>query len=176
MNWYKKSQTNLEDPYPEEGKYEMGNIVKFPFQEGVPSPDKVKQMKEWLNSKKDIFMPSYIKMYHATDPSIPILEKGLKPTSNSRRRSYQSESGFVYLANTPERAKTFGDLGNSGRSIIYEIVVPINKLMPDLDQLNNIRASGQNVGNSLAESIIYGGGARLKGKIEPYAIRVYQGV
>ena len=126
------------------------------------------------SDNKDIFLPTYIKMYHATSPNINILEEGLKPTTTSRRRSYQSESGYVYLANTPQRAKFFGDLGNQGESVVYEVVVPVNKLYPDTDQLNNLRSTGVKVGNSLEESLVYGGGARFKGKIEPYAIRVYK--
>jgi len=57
------------------------------------------------------------------------------------RRSYQSSSGYVYLANTPSRAKTFGDLGNGGASIVYEVVAPIRHLLADKDQLTPCAAS-----------------------------------
>lgn len=168
MNWYKKSQQNNE-----EEKFEYGKIVQFPFEEGSPNQNKIEEMEKWIKLNKDIYNPSYIKLYHATNPSIPVLEEGLKPTSLNRRRSYQSSSGYVYLANTPERAKVFGDLANQGRSIVYEITIPVHKLKPDKDQLNNLRATGREIGNSLAESIIYGGGVAHKGKIEPYYITLY---
>ncbi len=37
-----------------------------------------------------------------------------------------------------------------------------------MDQLNNQMAAGVDVGNSVAESIIYGGSARIKGKADPW--------
>ena len=151
--------------------FEMGKIVENPFKEGVPSIEKAQEINKYLQANKDKYNPKYVKFYHGTAKGLPIEEKGLLPTSAGRRKSYQSESGYVYLANTPERAKTFGDLGNMGKSEVYEVVVPINKLLPDLDQLNNLRSTGEKIGNTLGESIVYGGGVRIKGKIEPYAIR-----
>jgi len=72
---------------------------------------------------------------------------------------------------TARRAKTFGDLANSGQSIVYEVIVPIRKIRADTDQLHNQRAVGAQVGNSVGESIIYGGGVRVKGRVHPWAIR-----
>lgn len=151
--------------------FEMGKIVENPFKEGVPSIEKAQEINKYLQANKDKYNPKYIKFYHGTAKGLPIEEKGLLPTSATRRRSYQSESGYVYLASTPERAKTFGDLGNMSKSDVYEVVVPVDKLVADLDQLNNLRSTGEKVGNSVGESIVYGGGVRIKGKIEPYAIR-----
>ena len=151
--------------------FEMGKIIENPFKEGLPSAKKVQEINRYLQANKDKYNPKYVKFYHGTAKGLPIEEKGLLPTSTTRRKSYQSESGYVYLANTPERAKTFGDLGNMSNSDVYEVVVPVNKLLPDLDQLNNLRSTGEKIGNTLGDSIVYGGGVRIKGKIEPYAVR-----
>ena len=173
MNWYKLSQLDT-DNYSVGDKFEMGTITDFPFSEGVPSQEKSQDMKRWLGKNKDIYLPSYIILYHGASLDDPILEEGLKPTTPQRRRkSYQSQSGYVYLSNTPERAKTFGELSNMGRCIVYQVVVAVKDLKPDLDQLNNLRATGVRVGNSVEESIVYGGGARLKGSIPPHSIRLH---
>lgn len=146
-------------------------VLDLPFVEGMPSQAKAKLMTKWVKAHGDVYANKFVKLYHATDPALPIESEGLKPTSATRRRSYQSASGFVYLANTPERAKNFGDLGNQGRSVVYEVIVRIRHLKADLDQLNNQRSVGNDVGNSIGESIIYGGGVRVAGCIEPWAIR-----
>lgn len=150
------------------------DAAPLPFEEGVPSPEKVRAMASWLrrhSGKYDYGRIEYVVLYHATGISIPVLEQGLLPTSVTRRRSYQSTSGYVYLAPTPERAKTFGDLGNGGRSRIYAVKVPVKALRADTDQLNNLRSVGVIVGNSVAESIVYGGSVRVKGRIEAWQIR-----
>jgi predicted SprT family Zn-dependent metalloprotease len=149
-------------------------VIDNPFVEGAPSKEKVKNIKEIVDKSKDKYNPTYIKFYHGTDLSIDIENEGLLPTSLNRRRSMQSTSGYVYLANTPKRAKTFGDLGNGGQSTVYEVIVPGWKIEADKDQLNNQRAAGEDVGNSVAESIVYGGGVRVKGKIEPWQVRKYK--
>lgn len=150
------------------------DVLDLPFIEGVSTQEKAVAMNQWIKANSDLYLQSYVKLYHATDPSLPIESEGLKPTSGTlRRRSYQSSSGYVYLANTPERAKIFGDLGNGGNSVVYEVIVLVRNLLADRDQLNNQRSSGRwgAIGNSVGESIIYGGGVRVKGPIEPYAIR-----
>jgi hypothetical protein len=128
-------------------------------------------LNKWVRRNANMYTNQLVRLYHATHPSLPIEYEGLKPTSLNRRRSYQSTSGYVYLAATPSRAKWFGDVGNMGRSVTYEVVVPIWRLLADRDQLNNQRAVGNDIGNSIGESIVYGGGVRVKGKIEPWAIR-----
>lgn len=148
-------------------------VAPLPFEEGLPSAVRAAEMKEWLKQHGSRFTPTYTILYHATGENVPVMEKGLLPTSDARRRSYQSESGYVYLAATPERAKTFGDLGNGSKSIVYEVIVPVHKLLPDADQLHNLRAAGTDVGNSIEESIVYAGGARVKGAIEQWQIRPF---
>ncbi len=143
------------------------DVIPLPYQEGVPTKKKVAEMKAWLLSHSDKYRNEYTVLYHATDPSLPIQREGLRRTSTKRRRSYQSKPGYVYLAATPERAESFGKLGNQGRAQIYAVRVLVRKLKADIDQLNNQRSIGRDVGNSLAESIIYGGGARYAQTIPP---------
>jgi hypothetical protein len=146
--------------------------VDNPFIEGVPTEEKVKSVKKWLSDNLDKYNPIYVNFYHATHPDLPIEEEGLLPTSNGRKRSYQSQIGYVYLANTPERAKTFGDLAYGiNNSVIYEVAVRVQDLKADLDQIRNQRITGVDIGNSVAESIVYGGGVRVKKKIEPWQIK-----
>jgi hypothetical protein len=146
-------------------------VLALPFVEGLPTPERAQSMTAWIRENSDRYANKLVILFHATDPSLPIEREGLKPTSTNRRRSYQAASGYVYLANTPERAKNFGDLGNQGRSVVYEVVVRIRHLLADMDQLNNQRSVGRVIGDSIGESIVYGGGARIKGRIEPWAVR-----
>jgi len=144
------------------------DVVLLPYQEGVPTKKKVAKMKAWLVSHSDKYRNEYTVLYHGTDPSLPIEREGLKRTTIKRRRSYQSKPGYVYLAATPERAESFGKLGNQGKAQVFAVRVLVRKLKADIDQLNNHRSIGENIGNSLAESIIYGGGARYAQAIPPH--------
>jgi len=147
------------------------DVLNNPFIEGPPSKEKAKEMNNWIKRNTNKYDQKYVKFYHSTDKSLDIEKTGLLPTSENRRRSFQSTSGFVYLSNTPERAEVFGKLGNPHGTKIYEVIVPIYKIKADLDQLNNLRSVGVNVGNTIGESIVYGGGIRVKGKIEPWQIK-----
>ena len=149
-------------------------VVDLFFEEGLYSEQKLSATKQWLRLHSDKYKNEYVRLYHATAKAAPILKEGLKPTSASRRRSYQSTSGYVYLAATAARAKAFGDLGNGGSSVVYEVLVPIRRLKADIDQLSNHRIAGALVGNSLAESIAYAGTVRVKGSIEPWAIQLIE--
>jgi len=146
-------------------------VLSLPFVEGIPTGEKAKVISKWVRDNSDKYCYKFVKMYHGTAASIPVEVEGLKPTTSKRRRSYQSESGYVYLAATPYRAKTFGDMGNQGKCVVYEVIVRVRKLLPDTDQLNNQRSVGKEVCNTIGESIIFGGGGRVKGRIEPWAIR-----
>lgn len=150
-----------------------GEVLTLPFIEGVPSAAKAREISCWVRAHSDKYRFEWVKFYHGTDPALAIEAEGLKPTSTTRRRSYQSQSGYVYLANTPERAQFFGKLANSGRCVVYEVVVPVRHLRADRDQLRNLRATGVEVGDSLGESIVYGGGVRIRGPIQPFAVRLF---
>lgn len=132
-------------------------------------------MNKFIKGNSDIYVQKMIKLYHGTHPSHDIMNQGLLPTSNERRLSLQSGSGHVYLATTPEMAKQFGDIGNGiNNSKVYEVSVPVHKLLPDKDQLKNKRMYGnQNIGDTIGDSIVHGKTVRVKGKINPWQIREY---
>ena len=145
--------------------------IDLPFVEGMPSREQSKAMAAWLKANSDKYDNRYTVLYHGTGPTVPVEKEGLKPTSAARRRSYQSTSGYVYLANTPERAAAFGSIGNGGKCRVYAVRVPVRYLKADLDQLYNQRSVGADVQDTLADSIVYGGGARFKGAISAYDVR-----
>lgn len=117
-----------------------------------------------------------IVMYHGTSPEHDILNNGLFTTKERTKRSRQSQPGFVYLSIYPDMAKTFGNLGYGiSNAVVYEVRVPIEFLKPDLDQIHNVRQfGGINCGSTLADSILYGHGARVKGNLPPYMITKYK--
>lgn len=154
-------------------QFASGPVLPLPFEEGLPTADKLADMKAWLAKHGSRFTPTYAVLYHATDRDVPVMEMGLLPTSTARRRFQQSEGGYVYLAATPERAKSFGDMGSNSDAAVYEAIVPVHKLQPDANQLFDLRSTGIQVGNSVAESIVYGGGARVKGALEQWQIRPF---
>ena len=139
--------------------------LRFPFIEGVPNAQKLADLKAWLTLHTDKYKNESVVLFHSTGARIPVLEQGLKPTTVTRRRSFQSQSGFCYLAVTPERAHAFGRLGNQNNARVYAVRILVKNLKADLDQLGNHRSVGTEIGNSLAESILWGGGARVKGAI-----------
>ena len=62
---------------------------------------------------------------------------------------------------------------NKTKRIVKCIIVKIKELKPDINQLNNKRRYFDfEIGNSLAESLIFGHGARIKRSIKPYEIRL----
>lgn len=126
--------------------------------------------------KRTGFDATYVRFYHGTDPNLSIEDEGLKPGSSTRKRNLQSESGFVCLSTSPDAARIFGELGNSGRCVVYEVLVPVHRMLPDLDQLVNKRASNPDalIGLSLGDSIIHSGGIRVRGSIEPWAIAQFE--
>lgn len=157
-------------------RHSMGPVFDLPFDEGLPTPGKAQRVSRWIRERIQAARGSdtaYVRLYHGTHPNLPILEEGLRPTSLSRRRSYQSTSGYVYLAVTPERAETFGRMGNGGQCRVYEVIVSLRRLKADLDQLTNQRSVGMAIGNTLGESAVYGGGFRVSGPIDPWAIRAF---
>jgi hypothetical protein len=136
----------------------------------LPTPKRIQELNQFLNRNPE----RMIRLYHGTDAKLPIMEKGLLPTSTMRRRSLQSGSGYVYLSVYHGMANDFGRMGNPGKVIeVYKVEIPIRMLSPDKDQLANKRCWGQDssIGRTLADSLIVGHGACVKGTIQPYAIR-----
>ncbi len=142
------------------------------------SPERVKAFKSFLSMYNNIYLDNLIRLYHGTSAKHNILEEGLKPTCNSRKKSMQSTNGYVYLSIFPNMAKTFGEMAYPQEKVnVYSVDIHVRYLKADLDQLRNKRYwAKKEVGNSLAESLIFGHGARVKGKIEPYKIKLLKSV
>lgn len=119
----------------------------------------------------------FVSLYHGTSKQHPIMTQGLLPTSTGRKKSMQSGIGYVYLSVYPGMAFDFGRIAYPGHEIVvYKVTTIIRRLKADLDQLRNQRHFAErNVGNTLAESLIFGSGARIKGKIEPMSLSLFTG-
>lgn len=127
-----------------------------------------------IKSSQNIYLPKYMIFFHGTYSGLAdtILKDGLKPTSKNRRHSYQSTSGYVYLASNFNRAYTFGSLANGYEVCVFAVLVKTTEMCIDMDQLRNMCAAHPeyNIKQTLADSIYYGGGIRYKGLIQPYYI------
>lgn len=133
-----------------------------------------KENKEKINNFLKRNKEKFVSLYHGTSPKHNIIEDGLLKTTNKTKKSFQSEVGYVYLSVYPSSAKTFGDLAYGiSNAVVYEIKVPIEFLKVDTDQLKNKRLYGsfKNIENTLADSLLYGNGFRVKGNIPPYLIK-----
>ena len=128
------------------------------------------KFKQWLNKHYN----DYVVLYHGTSSKNQIMKRGLFVTTLKRRHSFQSESGYVYLSMYPDAARLFGEMSYPYNDVtVYAVIVKIKELKPDIDQLNNKRSYFDfEIGNSLAESLIFGHGARIKRSIKPYEIRL----
>jgi hypothetical protein len=142
---------------------------------GSPSAHEVRAFASWLRSRPNDF----VRLYHGTAAVHPVLEQGLLPATATRRNSLQSSSGFVCLSVFPGLAHDFGAQAalnrpadaSGARVAVYPVTRTIRSLLADLDQLRNRRLyAGEHVGNSLAESLIFGRGARVRGRIDPGSI------
>ena len=152
------------------GEHNVISLRELPFIHDE-TPEGVERMKKWLREHKD----DYVRLYHGTSSSFDIAHQGLLPTSARRRNSFQSQSGYVYLSVWPSLARTFGEIGNPyHETVVYAVDIKVSDLKPDTDQLYNKRMTGEYdfAGNTLADSIIIGHGARVRGKIEPWRIKL----
>ena len=146
---------------------------KIPTYNDLTMSDGVKMIADWLRAYNQKYDIRYVIMYHAAKKDTPILEQGLV-AGNSRRKNFgMSESGYVYLATTPNMAKMFGSMAHSGNFTIYEVIVPVGKLLPDKGRLQYTKPENIS-GNSLAHSFVYAGSARVKGNIEKWQIKQYE--
>ena len=145
------------------------NIDKYIYNES-PSKEDISELNRFLKKNKD----SYIILFHGTSVRHRIKEQGLLKTTAKRRKSYQSESGYVYLSLFPSSARLFGEIAYPHDNVcVYSIRIPVKELKADKDQLRNKRLfSEEDVGNTLAESLIFGHGARVKRNILPYEIQL----
>lgn len=131
---------------------------------------RVDAFNRWLKAHKN----DYVRLYHGTGARHDILGKGILRTTLKRRNSYQSASGYVYLSVYPDHARMFGEMGNPyDKAKVYAVDVPIGDLRADADQLKNKRmwdSDLSDVGDTLADSLMYGSGARVRRDIKPYEI------
>ena len=129
-----------------------------------PTKKAIARLNAWLKDNRY----ATIRMYHGTDASIPVMKEGLKPTSARTAKSLQSSHGTVSLSLFPGMAHQFGRLAYAGKEIaIYPVDVLVKNLVPDNDQLRNKRHFGgrTDIGDTLAESIAIGHGAKVRGAV-----------
>ena len=129
-----------------------------------PTKEAIARLNAWLKENQY----ATVRMYHGTDAGIPVMKEGLKPTSARTAKSLQSSHGTVSLSLFPGMANQFGRLAYPGKEIaVYPVDVLVKNLIPDTDQLRNKRHFGgrTDLGDTLAESIAIGHGAKVKGKV-----------
>lgn len=150
-------------------------VMKIPLRYDLPLKENVKNIIKWLKDYKQNSTGTnhYVIMYHATGKDTPITEKGLLAGQNNRKNFRTSESGYIYLSPNPNYAKGYGDIAFAGNSVVYEIIVPVKKLLPDKRHFFYARPD-EITGSNLADSLIYGGTARVKGNIERWQIKRYE--
>ena len=132
------------------------------------------ELNSWLRGNPD----AWVRLYHGTSIHTPVMEKGLLPATPTRRNSYQSSNGYVCLSVYPGMSFEFGKMASLNRGAdaegnrvaVYAVTVTVRRLKADLDQLANKRMGGFCLGNSLAESLVHGSGARVRGTIDPMQI------
>ena len=141
---------------------------------GMNNKSFLSDVNKQIKSNQNIYLPKYMIFFHGTNLYLKedILRDGLLPTSNTRRRSFQSTNGYVYLAHKFERAYMFGSLANGPDVCVFAVLVKTTDMAIDMDQLRNMACAHPeySIKQTLADSIYYGGGIRFKGKIEPYNI------
>lgn len=140
--------------------------------------DRVKAFNQWLREHRD----SFVRLYHGSSAHLTsvIREQGLRPTSTTRRNSLQSSNGYVSLSVYAGSAFEFGKQASLNKAaaadgahvVVYPVVTTIRRLLSDRDQIGNKRLFGErpDIGDSLAESLMHGSGARVRGAIPPTAL------
>lgn len=146
------------------------------FSPYIDPPTYLRQVNNFIKKNQNIYMPKYMIFFHSTARILKdkILSEGLLPTSNKRRRSYQSTNGYVCLAANREKAETFGKMANGYDTCTFAVLVKTTDIRMDMDQLRNKKSAQwgyeEEIKETLADSIWYGGGVRVKGMIQPYQL------
>lgn len=140
------------------------------------SKEHIANLNKWLKDHSCKYKMEKVIMYHGTSSKNNLLEEGILKTTIRSKRSLQSATGFVYLSLYPESALNFAKMGYPYDNVsVYAVAVNILDLLPDHDQLKNKRLWGgfdtNTVGKTLADSLVYGSGARVKKNIEPWQVR-----
>jgi len=149
------------------------NLFTMPINSGTVTPDKVDYVSSWLNQNNSNYLFAYVVMYHSRPGNDIILEDGLYPITKDGQRINDFRNGFIPLSNTPEQAKALSDSNGLTDTVIYEVLVPIRKLLPDTELLNNQRSIDMKIGRSLADSLCCSG-AMVKGNLEAWQIQKYE--
>lgn len=133
-----------------------------------PTDSDIKFLNKYLKDNKY----NLIELYHGTSSDNDIIGNGLLTTKIKTKKSLQSTPGYVYLSVFKNMANEFGSLAYPKKDInVYKITVPVYFLESDLDQIKNVRLwSNENIGETLADSALYGHGFCIKGNIPPYMI------
>ncbi|KAB7891453.1 hypothetical protein [Poseidonibacter ostreae] len=135
-----------------------------------PTKKELKAFNSFLRANKE----ESVILFHGTSSEYNIKEDGIKKTTARTRKSIQTTLGYVYASVFKELAQIFGEMANPHNEIsVYAIKVKVKDLKADLDQLTNKRRWGENenIGNTLADSLVFGRGARIKRNIEDYEVR-----
>ena len=53
------------------------HALRLPFVEGLPSDEKIKKLRAWLNKNSDLYKNESVVLYHATDIRVPIASQGV---------------------------------------------------------------------------------------------------
>ena len=150
-----------------------GRTEKIPTYNDLTMSESVKMIADWLRTYNQKYDIRYVIMYHAAKKNAPVLEQGLIAGSSRRKNFGMSENGYVYLATTPTMAKMFGDMAHNGNFTIYEVIVPVGKLLSDKGRLQYSKPENIS-GSSLAHSLVCAGSARVKGSIEKWQIKLHE--
>ena len=136
----------------------------------------LKTINAWLNKRRDLYCEDKLVLFHGTHAKHAIESEGIKRTKASTKRSMQSQVGYVYLSAYPHAAKTYATMGYTTQDVkVYAVIVPIRDLRVDLDQLRNKRMwdpdLAKTLKSTLADSLVYGSGFRVKRDIHNYEVR-----
>jgi hypothetical protein len=136
----------------------------------------VGSINQWLNRRRNLYCEDKILLFHGTHAEHQIESEGINRTKASTKRSMQSQTGYVYLSAYPHSAKSFAIMGYTTQDVkVYAVIVPIRDLRADLDQLRNKRMWDPSLAPvikaTLADSLVYGSGFRVKRDIQTYELR-----
>lgn len=120
----------------------------------------------------------YVVLYHGTtrERAERIIVEGLKPTTSTRRNSYQSASGYCYLTPDHEMAKAYAMHGApmAPDHTVLRIIARFNRLQPDGDNIaNKQREAGIVIASNAISSIAHCHSVRVRGRIGPESISIF---
>lgn len=139
------------------------------------TPKSIKLLNQYLRENQDIYKMATAIMYHGTAANVDIANQGILTSTRKTTGSLQSSSGFVCLSLYPKMALDFAKLHYPQQEVkVFAVEVLFRDLLPDSEQLFNKRMwsnDDNKIGRTLADSLVYGSGARVKRDIHPYQVR-----